>query len=263
MARAESHRVVPVYLNGWPSNESHVPYGLRIKNGLSLPDAGGFQGVACKLEELLAQLERETSAASGQTPIDNVNLKQSHGGAVSRQRIGELHKEETGHGLTGLDNPAHSVNKQTSNKPSKPQLAGKRILIVEDDRMLAEHLQAQLQQAGCFASFAFSQVGALKKLQQNESAFDVAILDFYIPMNDGGRPQFDIAPQLAEELHQTSPDLYIIGLSNYFHELTGRAISKHFNAFIQKRDLFFDQGTPSNKLVEVIETHLRSFRKGT
>jgi len=34
------HRVVPVFLDGRPSTNSVVPYGLRLKHGLSLTDAG-------------------------------------------------------------------------------------------------------------------------------------------------------------------------------------------------------------------------------
>lgn len=49
MARAGTHRVVPVYLQGWPADPSHIPYGLRIKQGLMVPDEGGLRGVATKL----------------------------------------------------------------------------------------------------------------------------------------------------------------------------------------------------------------------
>lgn len=49
MSRAGNHRVVPVYLQGWPSDPGHIPYGLRIKQGLMVPDEGGLDGVATKL----------------------------------------------------------------------------------------------------------------------------------------------------------------------------------------------------------------------
>lgn len=56
MARKEEHRVVPVYLDGWPSDSAGVPYGLKRLHGLSAPDEGGLLGVSQRLKELLIQL---------------------------------------------------------------------------------------------------------------------------------------------------------------------------------------------------------------
>lgn len=50
----ESHRVVPVYLEEISANE--VPYGLRIKHGLSVVRNGGFAGVSNQLDNLLKRL---------------------------------------------------------------------------------------------------------------------------------------------------------------------------------------------------------------
>ncbi len=50
----QTHRVVPVYLE--PVQD--VPYGLRIKHSLSVPQNGGISGVSAKLLELLAALGR-------------------------------------------------------------------------------------------------------------------------------------------------------------------------------------------------------------
>lgn len=52
------HRVVPVYLDGYPS-DGNVPYGLRLKHGLSVRDSGGVAGVAQLLVELLKRLNGE------------------------------------------------------------------------------------------------------------------------------------------------------------------------------------------------------------
>ncbi len=63
LARTEAHRVVPVYLEGWPTDGTQVPYGLRLKHSLSLSEAGGLEGTALKLTELLAQMDAEHAAA--------------------------------------------------------------------------------------------------------------------------------------------------------------------------------------------------------
>ncbi len=58
MAREDksSHRVVPVYINDLEKIKNTLPYGLRIKHGLSLDRDGGLGGVAERLKALLVQL---------------------------------------------------------------------------------------------------------------------------------------------------------------------------------------------------------------
>ncbi|MEW6735551.1 MAG: TIR domain-containing protein [Acidobacteriota bacterium] len=64
MAREEQsqhstrHRVVPIYLDGQPTQGSTIPYGLRLKHGLDLMaiEVGGIAGAAAQLLELLRQL---------------------------------------------------------------------------------------------------------------------------------------------------------------------------------------------------------------
>lgn len=60
------HRVVPVFLDGHPLANSVVPYGLRLKHGLSLTDVGGIIGVAHDLLELQKQLKGRLPEASEQ-----------------------------------------------------------------------------------------------------------------------------------------------------------------------------------------------------
>jgi hypothetical protein len=59
MARADktSHRVVPVYLERPSPDGNEIPYGLRIKHGVSLPDSGGLRGAARRLIDLVARLK--------------------------------------------------------------------------------------------------------------------------------------------------------------------------------------------------------------
>jgi hypothetical protein len=68
MARRDTHRVVPIYLDGRPDAESEVHYGLRLRHGLSAGDEGGLEHVASRLKELLAQLVGEASTSAGTAP---------------------------------------------------------------------------------------------------------------------------------------------------------------------------------------------------
>jgi TIR domain len=53
----KDHRVVPVYLDDALSARGDIPYGLRLKHGLSVAEAGDFQPVAVRLIDLLKKLE--------------------------------------------------------------------------------------------------------------------------------------------------------------------------------------------------------------
>ncbi len=57
LARRHGRRVVPVYLPG--SDRDAVPYGLRLKHGLTVEDAGDLQPVAERLHSLLDDLGDE------------------------------------------------------------------------------------------------------------------------------------------------------------------------------------------------------------
>lgn len=45
-------RIVPVFLDGFPTEAWRVPYGLSTFNGLSWPGEGGAEGVAARLAEV-------------------------------------------------------------------------------------------------------------------------------------------------------------------------------------------------------------------
>lgn len=50
-----THRVIPVYLDSAVSGNTSIPYGLRLKHGLSVLELGGLSAVA---EKLLTTLDR-------------------------------------------------------------------------------------------------------------------------------------------------------------------------------------------------------------
>lgn len=70
MARKDpdGHRVVPVFLDGWPSDQAGIPYGLRLKHGIDAKAVGGMSAVAGALEVLLAQLAGKPSPPPSPPP---------------------------------------------------------------------------------------------------------------------------------------------------------------------------------------------------
>jgi hypothetical protein len=60
----EAHRVVPVYLDDVAASSDVVPYGLRLKQGLTLSDDIRLDGVAESLLNLLQQLRGSTGVRS-------------------------------------------------------------------------------------------------------------------------------------------------------------------------------------------------------
>jgi len=63
---AKTHRVVPIYLEAGLSEHDSVPYGLRLKQGLTVPDAGGMQGVATRLLDSLRRRKEEPADAEAE-----------------------------------------------------------------------------------------------------------------------------------------------------------------------------------------------------
>ncbi len=65
----DGHRVVPVYLRGFPQRADAVPYGLRIKNSLDWPKLGGASGVAERLAELFRGAREAPTFAHSQAVV--------------------------------------------------------------------------------------------------------------------------------------------------------------------------------------------------
>jgi CheY-like chemotaxis protein len=99
----------------------------------------------------------------------------------------------------------------------EPSLArGKeRILVVEDDRLVREHVAAQLVSLGYDIVTASGAHGALDILRTNEP-FDLLFTDVVMPGGMGGR-------QLAEEARKMRPGLRVLFTSGY----TANAIVHH------------------------------------
>jgi hypothetical protein len=57
-----NHRVVPIYLDDHAASDAKVPYGLRLKHGISLSEAGSLEAVASRLEDLVEDLDNIPAA---------------------------------------------------------------------------------------------------------------------------------------------------------------------------------------------------------
>ena len=77
MARSdsESHRVVPLYLPNPQVASSSIPYGLRLKHGITLQDDSQLESAAARLLELLRLLNVE-SIATETPPIRTQSREQ-------------------------------------------------------------------------------------------------------------------------------------------------------------------------------------------
>ena len=65
-AYPEAHRVIPVYLDGMPSDPGDISYGLHILNALDVPKAGGLEAAANRLRQLVQEWRKADTRG---TPI--------------------------------------------------------------------------------------------------------------------------------------------------------------------------------------------------
>lgn len=70
----DTHRLIPVYLDGLPRNPMDVPYGLRVRHALDARDLG-MAGVAAELKRLAASLQGKPPAQiqdEAPAPVDRI-----------------------------------------------------------------------------------------------------------------------------------------------------------------------------------------------
>lgn len=78
---------------------------------------------------------------------------------------------------------------------STAPLEGRRILIVEDDYMIAQDVRRDLQDAGAIVVGPVPSVSKAMRLLDSEPALDAAVLD----VNLGGEKSFPVAQALEEK----------------------------------------------------------------
>ena len=79
MARQDTHRVVPIFLGGLSNNSNDVPYGMRLKKGLSVRDKRELKDAAGRLLKLLSQVK----GRSAYDPRRSMHLRSDHDAATN------------------------------------------------------------------------------------------------------------------------------------------------------------------------------------
>jgi hypothetical protein len=92
MARHDptSHRLVPVFLDRSSASRRDIPYGLRLKHGVNVEDAGGLAGVANKLLELLNRLREPSSGEAASEQVAEVGSGTTTASLVGPTERGQL-----------------------------------------------------------------------------------------------------------------------------------------------------------------------------
>ncbi len=121
---------------------------------------------------------------------------------------------------------------------AQPELAGKRLLIVDDNATNRQILNKQASSWGMLTRVMSSGAEALSLLHQGET-FDLAVLDMQMPELDG--------LSLALEIHKLENyrDLPLVMLTSlgFYNSLDRAQIQKHFAAYLTKpikQSLLFD-----------------------
>ena len=180
-----------------------------------------------RLFKPFSQIDSSTTRKYGGTGLGLVICKQ-----LAEMMGGDLWVEsQVGQGTTfyftivvQVVPSATTVNFNTTH----PQLAGKRLLIVDDNATNRQILDQQTNAWGMLTRVAQSGPEALHWLHQGES-FDLAILDMQMPDMDG--------LALAEAIHALSafealPLVMLTSIGR--HEISQQTISQHFAAFLNK-----------------------------
>lgn len=85
----DSHRVVPVYLDGRPGEVSDVPYGLRLKHGLAIGDGLTLADAADQLVAMRTRLFGDSSVVTGGAAVTRVGAAAATTGAAVVQNLNQ------------------------------------------------------------------------------------------------------------------------------------------------------------------------------
>ena len=139
---------------------------------------------------------------------------------------------------------------------NKKLLIGKTALVVEDHPAYNENVTSHLQTLGLDVISTFSLLQALKVASEQSKPIDIALIDVYLPLDDGGIDHAGMGFYLAAILKTLWGDIPIIGISNYIEEITESERSV-FSDLLRKRELFM-QRNGIQKLSDVILDCLKS-----
>jgi len=110
-----------------------------------------------------------------------------------------------------LDEKYKNVTYQTQTDYSTDKLAGRNILVVDDDEDMQRLFQLNLKKLGCntiLADNADKAIGLYQKSLHNKQSIDIVILDLTLPGGMGG-------VEIATELRSMDPHIKIVVASGY------------------------------------------------
>ena len=138
----------------------------------------------------------------------------------------------------------------------KRALVGKKVLIVEDHPAYSENTMSYLQALGLEVISTRSLLGALNVVSKSKESFDIALIDIYLPLEDGGIDRQNMGIYLAAIIKMIWIDVPVVGISNYVEEIPEGLISV-FSDVLKKREVFM-QRNGLEKLLDTIYSNLTS-----
>lgn len=117
-----------------------------------------------------------------------------------------------------------------------PRFVGKSILLVEDNNSYSHFLEMQLKSKGFTVLIAGSFQGAVEILDQGDE-IHLALVDMYIPDEEGGRDRVQRGEQLCYLIKGRIPEAIILGMSNNLESEPRTPIQDLFAGFFYKDDM--------------------------
>ena len=150
---------------------------------------------------------------------------------IIKQSGGSIHVDtEQGHGSRfRVWLPAVAATPERSTVAAQPSDArgGERILLVEDERVVATMAAAVLRRQGYSVEVAGNGVEALEAWARADGRFDLLVTDVVMPQMGGG--------ELAARLWDVRPDLRVVFMSGYSFDAMPHPVQQgRGTAFIQK-----------------------------
>ncbi len=116
-------------------------------------------------------------------------------------------------------------------------LPDRSLLLVEDDSALSRLVVSHMEALEWSVAVASSSASALDLIRDTESVYAYAMIDIYLPLEDGTPAEAYVGYQLAEQIAQVSPETRMIGMSQFLPADQGLRSSGRFDAFVEKREL--------------------------
>ena len=190
---------VAIFVKRLASDGANIQLHFAIKDtGIGIPPDRIH-----KLFQAFSQADESTTRQFGGTGLGlaiSKNLVELMGGEIWVES--ELGKGSTFHFTTRI---RPSLEQKRVTDLLKPELMGKRVLIVDDNETNCLILSRQTEKLGMLPETAVSAAAAIQKIQNSEP-FDIAILDMQMPQTNG----IQLARQIRHQLHNQKLPLILL-----------------------------------------------------